>query len=166
MNSDGTHRGSPQTPAECPQGHQGPCSGHSIRFPRQRGCSPPGKASFCRAGHLLPWNSQPGLIQARPNTSGKPLGVPKPVQPGSLTPQMGVGATKHTDPTAHPRLIPFSVTSRESRHKTPAEPLTGVKTLGNSTQNTCKNKTTTSNTPPSGWNCLPAPLYPVWGFSL
>lgn len=122
-------------------------------------------------GHLLPWNSQPGLIQARPNTSGKPLGVPKPVQPGSLTPQMGVGDTNHINPTTHPRLIPFSVTPGERGHKTPPEPpqllgmgaLRGVKTLGNSTQNTCKNSNT-SNTAPSGWSCLTDPFYPLWGF--
>lgn len=174
MNRGGTHRSSPQTPAEHPQGHQGPCSGHSIRFPRQRGCSPPGKARLCRVDtscHGI--NSQPGLIEARPNTSGKPLGVPKPVQPGSLTPQRGVGATNHINPTTHPRLLPFSVIPGEKRHKTPLEslqllgmgPLTGVKTLGNSTQNTCKNNSTASNTAPSRWSCLTAPFYPVWGFS-
>lgn len=80
------------------------------------------ESQVLQGGHLQPWNSQPGLIQARPNTSGKPLGVPKPVQPGSLTPQMGVGATNDIIPTAHPRLIPFSVTPGESRHKIPPEP--------------------------------------------
>lgn len=80
------------------------------------------ESQVLQGGHLQPWNSQPGLTQARPNTSGKPLGVPKPVQPGSLTPQMGVGATNDIIPTAHPRLIPLSVTPGESRHKIPPEP--------------------------------------------
>lgn len=99
---------------------------------------------------------QPALIQARPNTSGKPLGVPKPVEPGSLTPQMGVGATKNINPTARPRLIPFSVPTAGSRHKTPAEPpllqgmgpVTGVKAPGNSTPQKTPARTTTT-TPPA-----------------
>lgn len=165
MNRAGTHRGSPKTPAERPQGHQGLCPGHSIRFPWQRGCSPPGKGSSARwappalefpawldpskAQHLwkAPWGAKACSAWQSDPTNG--CGSHKPHQSNCSSKAYPIFCHPRREQTQNPSQAPSA-----AGEGTPDM-------YQNSTQNTCNNNSNTSNMAPSRWSCLTAQFYPL-----